>query len=215
MQNRPVWLLPVLATLLALVAVFALLVVRGAGGDGRSLPATRTSGEAQVGGDFTLVDETGATVTNADFEGQAMLIYFGFTYCPDICPFSLQILADALSRLNEEQRAQFQPLLITVDPERDTPEVLAEYVDSPAFPDRLKGLTGTPEQVSQAARAYRVYYARAEDPQTTGGYTMDHTSLIYLMDREGRFVDVFPHTADPETIASRLRQFLANDARAS
>lgn len=215
LKDRPVWLLPAIASLAALVAVFALLLARGAVEREGAAPMVRTSGEAQIGGPFTLVDHTGRTVTEADFAGRPMLIYFGFTYCPDVCPFSLQVLADALSRLPEDQRAVFQPLLISVDPERDTPQVLAQYVDSPAFPANLTGLTGSPEQIRAAAEAYRVYYARVEDPDSAAGYTMDHASLIYLMDGEGEFVDVFPHHATPEDIAARLQDFLEESRRSS
>ena len=119
-----------------------------------------------------------------------------------------EVMAAAMDRLSEAERAQFQPLLITVDPERDTPEALATYVDSPAFPENLLGLTGTEEQIRDAARAYRVYYRRVEDDGTLAEYTMDHSSLIYLMGRNGDFVEVFPHQATPDQIASRLQQFL-------
>lgn len=178
-------------------------------------PAEEPAARVNVGGDFTLVDQNGITRTQADFADKYTLIYFGFTYCPDVCPFSLQVLADALSRLPEDQRAVFQPLLISVDPERDTPQVLAQYVDSPAFPANLTGLTGSPEQIRAAAEAYRVYYARVEDPDSAAGYTMDHASLIYLMDGEGEFVDVFPHHATPEDIAARLQDFLEESRRSS
>lgn len=216
LQNRPVWLLPAIAALIALVGVFAILLARGALQENtpRS-PMVRTSGEAAIGGPFTLVDHTGRTVTEADYAGRPMLIYFGFTYCPDVCPFSLQVLAEALSRLPADQRAVFQPLLISVDPERDTPQVLADYVASPAFPDNLTGLTGTLDQVRAAAQAYKVYYARVEDPQSAGEYTMDHASLIYLMDGDGEFVDVFPHHATPDEIAARLQDFLEESGRSS
>lgn len=216
-EDRPVWLIPAIAGFMALVAIFAILMVRGAAGGGpvSGTPMVRTSGQAQIGGPFTLVDETGATVTEADFAGKPMLIYFGFTYCPDVCPFSLQVLADALSRLPEDRRDQFQPLLISVDPERDTPEMLAAYIDSPAFPENLKGLTGTQEQVRAAADVYKIYFARVDDEASTGGYTMDHTSLIYFMDRQGEFVDVFPHHATPAEIAARLQDFLEESPRSS
>jgi len=211
LNNRPIWLFPVIAAGLAAVLGAILILSSGGapevGGDGRAAPV-RMSGEAQIGGPFTLVDHTGATVTNADYAGQAMLIYFGFTYCPDICPTSLQVMAAAMDQLSAEQQAEFQPLLISVDPERDTPESLALYVDSPAFPANLVGLTGTEEQIRDTARAYRVYYRRVEDDGTLADYTMDHSSLIYLMDREGGFVEVFPHQATPAQIASRLQQFL-------
>jgi len=209
--NAPLILVaPLTAALIALVGAFAFLLARGAPDAPRAQTATavQTSGQAQVGGPFTLVDHTGKTVTDADFAGKPMLIYFGFTYCPDMCPFSLQIMAGALDRLEPEQAAEFQPVLISIDPERDTPDALATYVGSPAFPDGLVGLTGSPEQVRAAADAYRVYFARIEDDGTQAEYLMDHSSLIYLMDRQGRFVEVFPHGADPARIAARLQEFL-------
>lgn len=211
LKNRPIWLFPAIAAILAGVAAVAILTlspgaVTGANTTGAA--PVRMSGQADIGGPFTLVDHTGRTVTEETFAGRPTLIYFGFTYCPDICPTSLQVMAAALDRLTPEQRAQFQPLLITVDPERDTPEALAAYVQSPAFPDNLLGLTGSEEQIREAARAYRVYYARVEDDGTLAEYTMDHSSLIYLMGRNGEFVEVFPHQATPDQIASRLQQFL-------
>lgn len=211
LNNRPVWLLPLIATILAGgLATLLLTVSPRAETDNAGVRAApvRTSGEAQIGGPFTLVNHLGETVTEADFRGRPMLIYFGFTYCPDICPMSLQVMDAALARLPEAERAVFQPVLISVDSERDTPEALADYVGSPAFPDGLIGLTGSEDQIREAARVYRVYYRRIEDDGTLAAYTMDHTSLIYLMDSEGNFVEVFPHGADPAHIASRLQQFL-------
>jgi len=141
-----------------------------------------------------------------------MLIYFGFTYCPDVCPMSLQVMAQALEELEESERAQFQPLLISLDPERDTPEALAQYIETPVFPEGLVGLTGSPDQIAGVAGAYRVYYARAEADASMAEYLIDHSSLIYLMDRQGRFVEVFPHATAPERIAERLQRFLQEDA---
>ncbi len=214
-RSRPIWLLPAISGVAALLGVFALLAVldtRG-GGQGEVTAGAggapiRVSGQAEVGGPFELVAHTGETVTEQDFLGRPMLVYFGFTYCPDICPMSLQILDAALAQLPAEDAARFQTLLISVDPERDTPEALAQYVDTPAFPDGLVGLTGTPGQIRAAADAYRVYYARIEDDRSTAGYTMDHTSVIYLMDSKGELVDVFTHGAAPDTIAARLKRFL-------
>lgn len=214
LKNRPIWLFPAIAAILAGIAGAALIWLSGQSGPGSNptgAAPVRMSGEADIGGPFTLVDQTGRTVTEETFAGRPMLIYFGFTYCPDICPTSLQVMAAALDRLTPEQRAEFQPLLITVDPERDTPEALASYVSSPAFPDNLLGLTGSEEQIRDAARAYRVYYRRVDDDGTLAEYTMDHSSLIYLMGREGEFVEVFPHQATPDQIASRLQQFLENN----
>ncbi|WP_306015107.1 SCO family protein [Oceanicaulis sp. MMSF_3324] len=214
LKNRPIWLFPVIAAVLAGLAGALLIWLSGASGPSSTSSGAapvRMSGEADIGGPFTLVDHTGRTVTEETFEGRPTLIYFGFTYCPDICPTSLQVMAAALDRLPAEQAAQYQPLLITVDPERDTPEALASYVDSPAFPENLLGLTGSEEQIRDAARAYRVYYRRVEDDGTLAEYTMDHSSLIYLMGRNGEFVEVFPHQATPDQIASRLQQFLENN----
>lgn len=214
LKNRPIWLFPVVAAVLAGLAGALLIWLSGTSGPSSTSSGAapvRMSGEADIGGPFTLVDHTGRTVTEATFEGRPTLIYFGFTYCPDICPTSLQVMAAALDRLPAEQAAQYQPLLITVDPERDTPEALASYVDSPAFPENLLGLTGSEEQIRDAARAYRVYYRRVEDDGTLAEYTMDHSSLIYLMGRNGEFVEVFPHQATPDQIASRLQQFLENN----
>ncbi|WP_421784841.1 SCO family protein [Hyphobacterium sp.] len=207
-QGLPIWVLPLAAGLGALVLVFAILMVL----DARPQPTSgevTSSGRADIGGPFTLVDETGTTVTEADFLGRPMLIYFGFTYCPDICPFSLQVIAAALDELPDEQRAEFQPMLITVDPERDTPEQLALYVSSDAFPDNLTGLTGTPEQIAAVASEYRVIYRRVlEEGAPEDTYTMDHTSLIYLMDRQGEFHSVYAHGTPPGQLARRLQDFL-------
>lgn len=214
-KTRPVWFIPVVAISLALLAAAVMVgaaLLRGpAPVDPNAPPApapVRSSGEAQVGGPFTLVNHRGETVTDADFAGRPMLIYFGFTYCPDVCPASLQVMAAALDQLTPETRAQFQPILITVDPERDTPELLAQYVTAPAFPENLTGLTGTLDQVRNAARAYRVFFARVDDDGLSSDYTVDHSSIIYLMDREGRFVEIFPHGSAPSVIAARLQAFL-------
>lgn len=209
----PIWLIPLAAGLGALILVFAVLMALDARPQARSGDVTST-GRADIGGPFTLVDQTGAIVTEADFAGRPMLIYFGFTYCPDICPFSLQIMAAALDQLPDDQRAEFQTVLITVDPERDTPDQLAQYVASPAFPDGLTGLTGTPEQIADVAAAYRVVYRRAlEDGAPEDSYTMDHSSIIYLMDRRGEFHSVFAHGTSPDQMAVALQDFLEENPR--
>lgn len=207
-SGLPIWVIPLAAGIGALVLVFGVLMALDARPQRTSGDVTST-GRADIGGPFTLVDHTGASVTEADFLGRPMLIYFGFTYCPDICPFSLQIMAAALDQLPEDQRAEFQPVLITVDPERDTPEQLALYVTSNAFPDNLTGLTGTPEQIAAVAAEYRVIYRRAlEEGAPEDSYTMDHTSLIYLMDRQGEFHSVFAHGTAPDDLAAALQDFL-------
>jgi len=147
-----------------------------------------------IGGPFRLVDHTGRPRTDADFRGKLLLVYFGFTYCPDVCPTDLQAIGLALDRLGPAAEA-VQPLFITVDPERDTPQVLADYV--PMFHPRLIGLSGDAAAVRQAARAYRVYYAKVPAGE---GYTVDHSGFIYLMDRAGHYVGFFP----PGTPADRM-----------
>lgn len=198
-----VWIL--LAAPMVMVLTFITLMANENGDTVTRPAAVRVSGEAAIGGPFELVAHTGETVTNEDFEGKAMLIYFGFTYCPDVCPFSLQIMAAALNQLSEDERAQFQPLLISIDPQRDTVEQMALYVESPAFPENLIGLTGSEAQVSAAASAYRVAYMRSGEGDD---YLMDHSSIIYFMDENGRFVDIFSHGTEPATVAARLQDFL-------
>ncbi|WP_339746101.1 SCO family protein [uncultured Maricaulis sp.] len=212
MKRAWIWLLIALP-MVVVIGFFTLMLNDPGQRETRRAP-TRTSGEALIGGPFTLVDQSGQTVTDADFHGRAMLIYFGYTYCPDVCPFSLQIMAAALDQLDPELRARIQPILITIDPERDTVEQLAQYVASPAFPDGLIGLTGTPEQIATVTTAYRVGFRRS-DGETADDYTVDHTSIIYLMDSEGRFVDVFAHGADPQAMADRLQEFLEEEGSSS
>jgi protein SCO1/2 len=171
-------------------------------------PATRSmaGGEALVGGPFTLVDQHGDAVTERDFAGRHMLIYFGYTYCPDVCPMSLANMTQALDLLRPEEAEQVVPIFITVDPERDTVEQLAEY--APLFHPRLVALTGSPEAVKAAARAYRVYFAKAGDTDSDA-YLMDHSTFIYLMGRDGEYVRHFAHHAAPEEIAAGIEAALA------
>ena len=196
----------ILLVLLAIVAVLAAGVLGYSAMQALTGDAGRsggTFGEAQIGGPFTLVDGTGRTVTNADFRGKLMLVYFGFTYCPDVCPTELQAMAQAMELLGPDA-SKVQTVFITVDPERDTPEVVKAYA---ANFGSMVGLTGTPEQAAAAAKAYRVYYRRAQSDSATD-YLMDHSSIIYLMDREGRFLTHFSRGAKPEVIAAAIRKFL-------
>ena len=210
MKERPIWMWPLVVGLVTLLGAFiVLLIIQPGSSSGIRQGEVVSSGRADIGGPFTLVDHTGRTVTEADFHGRAMLIYFGFTYCPDICPFSLQIMDAALDELSAEDRARIQPVLISIDPERDTPEQMALYISSEAFPDNLVGLTGTTEQIAEAAAAWRVVYQRAEDPSgDPDAYVMDHSSLIYLMDGEGEFARVFSHGTTPGDMAAELQDFL-------
>ena len=166
--------------------------------------AATVVGEASIGGPFTLIDGAGDTVTEADFAGRPMLVYFGFTFCPDICPTELLNIADAIDLLPKDVAKKFQPIFITVDPERDTPDVVRDYAQN--FHERMIGLTGAAEQVRAAAKAYRVYYAK-EEPAGGGPYMMAHSSYIYLMDGAGRYVRHFRMGTTPEEIAAALAAY--------
>ena len=173
----------------------------------RLLPAAgiKSVGQALVGGPFTLTDHTGKRVTDQDFRGRHMLVFFGFTFCPDVCPSGLQVISAALDKLGPKAQ-RITPLFITIDPERDTPSQLASYVKS--FHRRLVGLTGTPAEIDAVAKAYRVYVKKVADPKSTAGYTMDHSAIIYVMGPDGRYVAHFTHATNVDTLADRLRKLL-------
>jgi len=164
-----------------------------------------------LGGPFSLTDHTGRAVTEADFAGRFLLVYFGFTYCPDVCPTELGTVASALDLLDEAAE-RVTPVFITVDPERDTPAAMADYVGR--FHPRMVGLTGTPEQVAAAARAYRVFYARVNRPEMSQ-YLVDHSSFIYLVGPDGRVRGLFRPDTAPEAIAQAVRGHLRGIAAGS
>jgi cytochrome oxidase Cu insertion factor (SCO1/SenC/PrrC family) len=163
-----------------------------------------------IGGPFALTDQNGTRRTDADFRGKLMLVYFGFTYCPDICPADLQAIGLALDKLGHDGE-RVQPLFVTVDPERDTAEHLAEYV--PLFHPRLIGLTGSLEAVRRAADAYKVYFAKVPTGKEASDYTVDHTAFIYLMDRDGNYLGFFPPGTTADRMAETIRPRLAEPAR--
>jgi cytochrome oxidase Cu insertion factor (SCO1/SenC/PrrC family) len=166
-------------------------------------------GREPVGGAFALIDHAGKPRTDTDFRGKLLLVYFGFTYCPDICPTDLQNIGLALDMLGPAAES-VQPLFITVDPERDTPAHLAEYVTM--FDPRLIGLTGDAASIRKVADAYKVYYAKV--PNEKGDdYTVDHTAFIYLMDRDGTYLGFFPPGTTPERIVESIKPRLAPAAR--
>jgi protein SCO1/2 len=185
---------------LLFVIGLTILMVVAVGGRLMSLKDDH-AGAAAIGGPFTLVDQDGRTVTDADFRGRAMLVYFGYTFCPDVCPTELGVMAAALDKLSPEQRAKVRPIFVTIDPERDTPKVMKDYVAN--FAPDLIGLTGSPEQVAAAAKAYKVYAAKAKGG-TADSYTMDHSSIVYLMGPDGRFVGHFPGGTKPEDMAAGI-----------
>lgn len=163
------------------------------------------AGTASIGGPFTLVNGAGETVTEQDFRGQYVLIYFGYTFCPDVCPTSLQAVAQAMSLLPEETAQKITPVFVSVDPERDTPEHVGEYVQ--AFHPRMVGLTGSKEQVAAAAKAYKIYYAVVDrkGPEDMT-YLMDHSAITYLMGPDGAFLTHFSHGLAPQEMADRLQE---------
>jgi len=162
---------------------------------------------AAIGGPFELVNGQGETVTDQDFRGTYMLIYFGYTYCPDVCPTALQTVARAMQMIPEDAAEKVTPVFISVDPDRDSPEHVGRYVD--AFHDRMVGLTGSPEQVKAAADAYKVYYAKVDQEGADDDtYLMDHSSIVYLMGPDGTFVTHFSHGTTAEDMAARLSDIL-------
>ena len=158
---------------------------------------------ALVGGPFTLTDHNGRRVTDQDFRGKYMLIFFGFTYCPDVCPGELQVMSAALDELGAEAD-KIQPIFITIDPARDTPEAMKIYVAN--FHPRLLGLTGSPEDIAQVAKAYRVYYAKAGESEQQADYLMDHSTILYLMGPDGKFVKHFTYGTQAKALAEALRE---------
>jgi cytochrome oxidase Cu insertion factor (SCO1/SenC/PrrC family) len=158
-------------------------------------------GGVSVGGPFALVDGSGKPVSSDSFHGRFMLVYFGYTFCPDVCPTELQTVTNALDLLGRDAD-RVVPIFITIDPQRDTPQVIGEYTR--LFSPRLVGLTGTPEQVAAAAKAYRVYYARATSKDSTT-YLMDHSSFLYLMDAQGKFSALFNQTTTAQQLADGIK----------
>jgi len=174
----------------------------------RLFPAVdqQVSGKALVGGAFTLTDSSGKAVTDQDFRGKYALVFFGFTSCPDICPAGLQLMAGALAKLGAKAE-RITPIFISIDPERDTPEKLGAYVKN--FDPRLVGLTGTPEQIAAVAKAYKVYYAKVPSKERPDDYTMDHTSIIYVMDPKGEFVTHFTPSTSVDEMAAKLDKLVS------
>ena len=200
-----------------------------------TVPPTAAVSQPDIGGPFSLVDHEGRPVTQDTFKGRFMLVYFGYTFCPDVCPTALTEMGDALDILGEAG-APVTPVFITIDPERDRPEPLKEYLAF--FHPRLVGLTGTSEQVAAVAKVYKVFAAKAalehehepgrehdaeehakhmQDPKhehdpghhhDTGDYLMDHTSIIYLMGPDGAYRAHFSHGADARAMAAKIREFL-------
>lgn len=169
------------------------IIINAAGGD--------------VGGPFTLVNHDGETVTDEAFRGRYMLIYFGYSFCPDVCPTELQAMGRALDRLDPETARKIVPVFISVDPARDTPEELAKYVE--AFHPRMVGLTGSKAQIDKAVREFRAYYKLGEPSEPgAGDYLVDHTSFQYLVGPDGELAAILRGGAKPDEIADALRRLV-------
>lgn len=153
--------------------------------------------------DFELTDHNGMVQTDEDFRGRWLLVFFGFTNCPDVCPMGLATIAQVMDDLGAESAA-VQPLFITVDPEQDTPSVLANYV--PQFGPGILGLSGSTEQIERTAETFKIYYQKIEEASATDGYTMGHTSSFLLFDPEGEFVRIYEYDQDPDGIVTDLRE---------
>lgn len=168
-------------------------------------PQEAMSSTASIGGPFTLVATDGKTVTDQTYRGKWLFIYFGYTFCPDACPTALNNIGIALEKLGSEAN-KIQPLFITVDPKRDTVQVMADYLKS--FDPRIVGLTGSPAQTDGAAKAYRVYVA----PQKNEGddYLVDHSAYFYLMDPQGKFVNVVAGDVPGDQMADKLRKMISH-----
>jgi protein SCO1/2 len=161
-------------------------------------------GKAAIGGPFTLTDTNGNTVAEQDFRGKLMLVYFGFTYCPAICPTDLAIMTKTIYLLGDDAE-KIAPIFITVDPERDTQEQIKSYLSS--FSPRIIGLTGNEKQLQEAYDSYRVYRSKIEN-EMMEEYMIDHSAFIYLMDKDGNYLTHFPHNTKPEEIKARIESYL-------
>ena len=191
----------------AILALLAALLIAGTSYYLANQPLSQiSSGTALVGGPFTLTDHTGRKVTEKDFLGKYMLVFFGYTYCPDVCPTELQVMSAALDSMGPKADA-IQPIFISVDPARDSPDVLKQYVAN--FHPRLVGLTGSPEETASVAKAYRVYFSKVENKSTPDAYLMDHSTIIYLMDPQGKFLKHFTYSTDAAALAKAIAEAIA------
>src|SRR5271165_1200589 len=163
--------------------------------------APRPSSQSLIGGPFALQDGAGKTITDESLRGKPFLVYFGYTHCPDVCPTELASISDVLSKMGDKA---IPALFITVDPERDTPKVMQDYVSS--FDPHLIGLSGSPQSIGAAEKGYQVF-ARKGEIQSDGGYSMDHSSIVYLMNKSGGFLEALNLERPPEETAKELESY--------
>jgi protein SCO1/2 len=196
-MKRPVALIPFafLAAFVAAGALWELGTIRSQSGV-QSVPTGET---VAIGGPFALTDQNGQHRTDQDYRGKYMLVFFGYTYCPDVCPTTLAVMSAALDKMGSSAD-RIVPLFVTVDPKRDTPETLKSYLS--AFGTRFVGLTGTDEEIAATAKAYRVYYQAHTDQGAD--YTVDHSGVVYLMNPEGKFIANYSLQTSPDVLAADL-----------
>jgi cytochrome oxidase Cu insertion factor (SCO1/SenC/PrrC family) len=203
MQNNS--LLPSRQKLIFACVMTILALVMAAIGLSLNSGGPNSKGAALIGGPFTMVNQKGETVTEKTFDGQYTLIFFGFTSCKDVCPTELQVMTAALNDLGADAD-KITPIFVTVDPDRDTVEVMKSYIS--AFHPRLQGLTGTAAQIATIAKAYHIFYAKVPNPSDPADYEMDHASIIYVMGPDGKFLKHFSYTTDVKALSEGLKKVL-------
>jgi protein SCO1/2 len=201
--NRPRFLFAFACLALAGVLLGAVVLITRASG-----PASASAGKSPVGGNFHLVDQNGREVDQTVLNGKWSAVFFGYTFCPEACPTNLQTLAAAQDRLGPKA-ANLQVVFISIDPGRDTPKVMKDYLSSKSFPKGAIGLTGTQAQVDQAAKAYKIYYQKVG---TGPDYSMDHSDMIFLMNPQGEFVKVIPYALSPDQVTDLIRGAMRQDS---
>jgi protein SCO1/2 len=195
MPSRRTLIFAVAVLLIALATAAAALILMP-----RMKP--QVSGTPLIGGPFSLTDRNGKRVTEKTYAGKYLLVFFGYTYCPDVCPSELQVMSAALDQLGPDAE-KIQPLFITIDPARDTPQVMKDYVSN--FNPRLVGLTGSEEDIAAVAAKYRVYDGKAPGAKSATDYLMDHSAIVYLMRPDGTFLKHFTYGTDPKALAEAIR----------
>jgi len=206
-MNRKLLILALLALLAGAGLAMSLVLLKS-----REVLRVQTSGVAAIGGAFELTDHLGRRFTEKNLLGKYSLVFFGFTYCPDICPVALQKMTAAIDMLGTDGD-RITPIFITTDPERDTVEKIAEFVKS--FRKNTIGLTGSPEQIKNTARAYKIFYSKSVNKDAPGGYGMDHSSVIYLMGPDGKYITHFRASTTPGNMAKKLNLILEHNGKSS
>lgn len=200
-------LFPLILALIAVTSV-QLWMTKDRTGQQEEMAKVEVKTETQIGGGFTLIDQHDKTVQDTDFRDKIMLVFFGFTHCPDVCPVTMTVLTRTMELLGDKAN-QVAPIFITVDPERDTPKAMADFLTH--FDQRIIGLTGTVEQIKQVSDAYKVYYAKnnaGDGGAEPAEYNVDHSSYIYMMGKDGQFIKVFPHNVAEQEFARAIEAVL-------